>query len=1148
MKSVLAFLVAMVWTMAAYGQASPTYQSLTVLGTTTLGGNLAMPSWSQTSSADAALNITTGSNNSFNLTVTDHSSAFIGYPMSLYWINQNPGFTGPYEGNYQQYSPLAVEGISSPTSTGNTSAANFGVRSYGNNPSSAYDVDINNQCLKYGQNSNWCYVANLNDFSGRPVQAFGNWNEELDIIANGPDPVQWDSSYAMPHAGGRVGEYLNFSNLDLSGISIAAGGWAWAANTAIKAMGVNKADYFGAQVLKVYNSFIPYLWYCVTGGTTGGTEPAFPIPAEFVGAIASGTLTVTNWQSTSSPIAVGNYLTWQGANADGTVLVVALGTGTGGNGTYTVTGAPTTLSAVGMYGAPHITDGTAVWAFGENFQEIVSAGIWFTGTGAIGTVIGGSNTITNAVLDTTQFPISSGGAAIRLAHDQIIDLTGAGTTASQNQHTLRWSSATGPTGGLAYTNPDGTVFDIQDSNDMMEAQGITSLAWGAKGNVNGIVTGYRPAGLTVGWNFDGGAETNLMTNANGFSVHTISAGGVPSTSPYFQMNGSGVVTTNLGLTTFSQSSSADQGLNLSSTAYALNLSTTAVTSTGFGAYPLNLQYTNNDPNFTSPSGGNYQQYAPLKARGLISPVGTGNVSAAQFEVDDYSQNPSESYNYPVNLIGAKYGQSSMWGQVNFLIDKTGRPPQNIAAWNIEQDIEADGADFTPWDPNYYKAIAGSRVFNFHSLITLPQPAWTANTAVGPLGGTGDQYVGANVIQATVSGTPYLWYCVTAGTTGSTQPTWTAPVEFTATIASGVMTVSSVTQGTLAVGQYITNQNFIVPVQITSLGTGTGGVGTYNLSNSSVSVANSTGMYAAPQVADGTAVWAFGENAAMSVSVGDWWGGSNTSTSLNTVIGGTTSVSGGVLDCSQFNLYSSNSACLRVGSGQKIDLTGNGTQAGNNQHTISYTSSALQYTVAGSAALTITDTGAMSVFGTLGNTGTAHLAGGTAANLYGVGSGYSSRGLTFGYNLNNGNEADLLVGSVGGTDGLRIYGIGGGGFLTSSTPLSDLDLNGDLALSGTLTYVGHQINTQVTAPTVAQSGGTGSTTLDSGATDTKGTATEGTAATGFVVTFHTAYATAPDCVVTSPTGSALTSYTPATGTLTVVNAALTGAKFTYVCIQ
>jgi hypothetical protein len=64
-------------------------------------------------------------------------------------------------------------------------------------------------------------------------------------------------------------------------------------------------------------------------------------------------------------------------------------------------------------------------------------------------------------------------------------------------------------------------------------------------------------------------------------------------------------------------------------------------------------------------------------------------------------------------------------------------------------------------------------------------------------------------------------------------------KFTATIASGVMTVASLDAGAnLTVGATIFGAGVPTGVTITSLGTGTGGAGTYNLSNSSFSMAYS----------------------------------------------------------------------------------------------------------------------------------------------------------------------------------------------------------------------------------------------------------------------------------------------------------------------
>jgi hypothetical protein len=73
-------------------------------------------------------------------------------------------------------------------------------------------------------------------------------------------------------------------------------------------------------------------------------------------------------------------------------------------------------------------------------------------------------------------------------------------------------------------------------------------------------------------------------------------------------------------------------------------------------------------------------------------------------------------------------------------------------------------------------------------------------------------------------------------------------------------------------------------------------------------------------------------------------------------------------------------------------------------------------------------------------------------------------------------------------------------------------------------------------------------LDSNASDSAGTVTEGTSSTGFTVTFAVAFATAPHCNVTSPTGLSYSSYTTSTTSIAVTNPSATGNTFTYQCFQ
>jgi hypothetical protein len=106
-----------------------------------------------------------------------------------------------------------------------------------------------------------------------------------------------------------------------------------------------------------------------------------------------------------------------------------------------------------------------------------------------------------------------------------------------------------------------------------------------------------------------------------------------------------------------------------------------------------------------------------------------------------------------------------------------------------------------------------------------------------------------------------------------------------------------------------------------------------------------------------------------------------------------------------------------------------------------------------------------------------------------------------------------------------------------------------ALSAAITQFNAHIKSGSTVLTSANLSGCGTgPSISTTATDTKGTITQGATATGCTLTFASAYITAPDCVVSSPNGAALTGYTPSTTALVITNASATGDKFSYVCVQ
>ena len=71
--------------------------------------------------------------------------------------------------------------------------------------------------------------------------------------------------------------------------------------------------------------------------------------------------------------------------------------------------------------------------------------------------------------------------------------------------------------------------------------------------------------------------------------------------------------------------------------------------------------------------------------------------------------------------------------------------------------------------------------------------------------------------------------------------------FTGSISTTTLTVTSVLSGTIAVGQAIFGNNVLQNTVITALGTGTGGIGTYTVSNSQTTASTTINSTAAPAI-------------------------------------------------------------------------------------------------------------------------------------------------------------------------------------------------------------------------------------------------------------------------------------------------------------
>jgi hypothetical protein len=84
------------------------------------------------------------------------------------------------------------------------------------------------------------------------------------------------------------------------------------------------------------------------------------------------------------------------------------------------------------------------------------------------------------------------------------------------------------------------------------------------------------------------------------------------------------------------------------------------------------------------------------------------------------------------------------------------------------------------------------------------------------------------VTASIAGTVMTVTAVERGVLAPGQALSSTNADFTASITTNVMTVTAVSRGTLAVGQKVTGAGVTLGTTISSLGTGVGDVGTYNL--------------------------------------------------------------------------------------------------------------------------------------------------------------------------------------------------------------------------------------------------------------------------------------------------------------------------------
>ncbi|WP_281701038.1 hypothetical protein [Acetobacter malorum] len=400
---------------------------------------------------DGDLSIYNGSA-SYHLERKDTYTKGFRFPAYFTYWNDNSGYQGP-PANWMQYAAVSISSISGPSSTGNTSPISITHDSYGQNPSTSYDVGINLNVNKYGQNSVWGIVDNIGDVSGKSPGFAASWNE-FDLRANGYDIKPWDKTYGSPQAGHRSVFYVAGSHQNPPG---------WQSNWTMTAFSYAKGSTTKPQLVDVLGmDGVHYVWYVVKNGVSGANNPGFPVPSKFNATISGTTMTVSSIYS--GTIHVGDYVT--GAHPVTPIQITGQASGTtGGTGVYTLASGTNSDQDEALEAAAHVTDGTGVWEYGEELNQSISSLVFFTGKpgDAVDTLVGAKAGITlgNAAVDTSLMAFQKNSAVVRGAAGQPIDLSGNGTLAGANQHTMDYDS-----GAFRYKVAGSTVFAVRDDGSV----------------------------------------------------------------------------------------------------------------------------------------------------------------------------------------------------------------------------------------------------------------------------------------------------------------------------------------------------------------------------------------------------------------------------------------------------------------------------------------------------------------------------------------------------------------------------------------------------------------------------------------------------------------------------------------------------------
>lgn len=399
-------------------------------------------------------------------------------------VNQSPNITewhfSDIGGMYAKTPAMSVHNHNHGHAVGSATGINVSVYDDSDNANCEYscqDQALDVSAVKAGPASTWGLSISMTDTTHKLPGSFAQTGIENDMGANGPDS---GNPLWSPQDGSRKLMWIGIGSQDSAySYSLPINGdqdnfttyKSWSASTA----------YSVGDVLKVVASDGKYhLYEILTAGTSGSTKPSFA---------------------------------------------------TSGN----------------------TVDGTAVWKYDYPYSAGFSKGIFFDGNNYnknsfsfYYTGLTSNANFANAFIDTTQInfidpdksfvvdgngnPIyvaSTTAAAIRIAPEQKIDLSGENNPNGQNNHILFYTkdapnfgvpNNSDTWGGLVYEHSGVPYFSIDDLQRTI-ISGITTIASGSSGDSGASYNGNRyfpQYGLTIIRNQDGNQSVDFVNSASGF--------------------------------------------------------------------------------------------------------------------------------------------------------------------------------------------------------------------------------------------------------------------------------------------------------------------------------------------------------------------------------------------------------------------------------------------------------------------------------------------------------------------------------------------------------------------------------------------------------------------------------------------------------